>query len=84
VPGSDETIDQLWQPDMSAAIRYARGRTGDIAFAVQSAQRFYGYRPDHPEWSASVVKAMLLVSYLDPRPGATGRWSRPRRPCWGR
>jgi hypothetical protein len=30
VPGSSETIDQLWQPDISAAIRYARGRTGDI------------------------------------------------------
>jgi hypothetical protein len=30
VPGSSETIDQLWQPDMSATIRYARGRTGDI------------------------------------------------------
>ncbi|HWD75411.1 MAG TPA: serine hydrolase [Solirubrobacteraceae bacterium] len=65
VPGSSETIDQLWQPDMSAAIRYARERTGDIAFAVRTSRRFYGYRPDHPEWSASVVKAMLLISYLD-------------------
>ncbi len=50
---------------MSAAVAYARQRRGDIAFAVRSPRRFYGYRPDHDEWSASVVKAMLLVTYLD-------------------
>jgi hypothetical protein len=50
---------------MSAALTYARHRTGDIAFAVRTAGRFSGYRADHQEWSASVVKAMLLVTYLD-------------------
>jgi beta-lactamase class A len=65
VPGTAGTIDQLWRPDMRAAIAYARGRIGDVAFAVRTDARFYGYRPDHGEWSASVVKAMLLVSYLD-------------------
>jgi hypothetical protein len=50
---------------MSAAVAYARQRRGDIAFAVRSPGRFYGYRPDHNQWSASVVKAMLLVTYLD-------------------
>ncbi|MBV9309338.1 MAG: serine hydrolase [Solirubrobacterales bacterium] len=50
---------------MRAAARYARSRTGDIAFAVRTDHRFYGYRPNHVEWSASVVKAMLLVAYLD-------------------
>jgi hypothetical protein len=50
---------------MAAAAAYARTRTGDIAFAVRTAGRFSGYRPDHPEWSASVVKAMLLVTFLD-------------------
>src|SRR4029077_12755154 len=40
-------------------------RVGDIAFAVRTQDRFYGYRPDHDEWSASVVKAMLLAPYLD-------------------
>jgi hypothetical protein len=64
VPGTGRTIDQLWRPDTAAAIAYARARTGDIAFAVRTAGRFYGYRPDHNEWSASVVKAMLLVTYL--------------------
>ncbi len=50
---------------MAAAISYAHHRTGDIAFAVRTDHRFYGFRPDHVEWSASVLKAMLLVAYLD-------------------
>ena len=65
LPGTRRTIDQLWHPDVPAAIRYARTRRGDIAFAVRTAGRLYGYRPEHREWSASVVKAMLLVTYLD-------------------
>ena len=65
VPGTNRTIDQLWRPDMRAAIGYAHTRAGDIAFAVRTDGRFYGYRPDHVEWSASVVKAMLMVAYLD-------------------
>jgi hypothetical protein len=72
VPGTDQTIDQLWRPDMRAATAYAHGRSGDIAFAVRTAGRFAGYRADHQEWSASVVKAMLLVAYLD-RPSVAGR-----------
>jgi len=72
VPGTDRTIDRLWRPDMTAAAAYARSRTGDIAFAVRTADRFEGYRADHQEWSASVVKAMLLVAYLD-RPSVSGR-----------
>jgi protein MpaA len=68
VPGTGKTIDQLWRPDMRAAIAYAHSRVGDIAFAVRTPDRFYGYRPDHQEWSASVVKAMLLVTYLDSAP----------------
>jgi hypothetical protein len=65
VPGRRRTIDQLWRPDMRAARAYARTRQGDIAFAVRTPHAFYGYRADHDEWSASVVKAMLLVTYLD-------------------
>ena len=67
-PRTDRSIDRLWHPDMAAAIAYARSRVGDIAFAVRTPSRFYGYRPDHQEWSASVVKAMLLVTYLDSAP----------------
>jgi hypothetical protein len=65
VPGTGKAIDRLWRPDMAAAVAYARSRVGDIAFAVRTPDRFYGHRPDHDEWSASVVKAMLLVTYLD-------------------
>jgi protein MpaA len=72
------TIGQLWRPDMAAAVASAHSRVGDIAFAVRTQGRFYGYRPDHDEWSASVVKAMLLVTYLDSaavrnRPLTTGQ-----------
>jgi hypothetical protein len=72
VPGVGKPLDQVWHPDMRAAIRYRRQRTGDIAFAVRTEGRFWGYRPDHVEWSASVVKAMLLVAYLD-RPSVAHR-----------
>jgi hypothetical protein len=65
VPGTDKTIDQLWRPDVGSAIGYAHTRVGDIAFAVRTGDSFYGYRPDHVEWSASVVKAMMMVAYLD-------------------
>jgi hypothetical protein len=65
VPGTHERLGQLWHPDLGPAIRYAHHRRGDIAFAVRMPGRFAGYRFDHREWSASVVKAMLLVAYLD-------------------
>jgi hypothetical protein len=65
VPGYEKSVNHLWRPDMASAIGYAHTRIGDIAFAVRTDHRFYGYRADHVEWSASVVKAMLLVAYLD-------------------
>ena len=61
-----------WHPDMRAAIAFAQHRRGDIAFAVRSSGRLYAYRADHREWSASVLKAMLLVAYLD-RPSVARR-----------
>ena len=51
---------------------YARTRQGDIAFAVRTETSFAGYRPDHQEWSASVLKAMLLAAYLN-RPSVASR-----------
>jgi Beta-lactamase enzyme family len=72
VPGVGRALGQIWRPDTRSAIRYLRGRQGDIAFAVRTATSFYGYRFDHPEWSASVLKAMLLVAYLD-RGSVAGR-----------
>ena len=73
VPGVGKPLDEVWHPDMLAAIGYTDTRTGDVAFAVRTSDgRFYGYRPDHAEWSASVVKAMLMVAYLD-EPWVRGR-----------
>jgi hypothetical protein len=65
VPGREKPLDRLWHPDMAAAISYAHSRVGDIAFAVRTRGTFYGYRDTHQEWSASVLKSMMLVAYLD-------------------
>jgi beta-lactamase class A len=65
VRGREKTLDRLWHPNMAAAISYAQSRVGDIAFAVRTRGTFYGYRQDHQEWSASVLKSMMLVAYLD-------------------
>src|ERR1019366_9471134 len=46
VPGTGQPLDQLWHPDMPAATGYAHTRTGDIASAVRTDDRFYGYRPN--------------------------------------
>ncbi len=72
VPGVGKTLDRTWRPKMLSAIRYAQHRQGDIAFAVRTLGTFYAYRPDHQEWSASVLKAMLMVAYLD-QPSVAGR-----------
>jgi hypothetical protein len=72
VPSLGKPLDRVWRPHMRSAIAYARYRRGDIAFAVRTPGAFYGYRPDHREWSASVLKAMLMVAYLD-RPSVARR-----------
>ena len=73
VPGIGKPLYAVWHPHMLAAIGYTQTRTGDIAFAVRTGDgRFYAYRPNHEEWSASVVKAMLMVAYLD-EPWVRGR-----------
>jgi hypothetical protein len=72
VPGIGKQLDQIWRPNINSAIRYRHRRRGDIAFAVRTARALYGYRPDHQEWSASVLKAMLMVAYLD-RPSVAQR-----------
>jgi beta-lactamase family protein len=54
-----------WVPHISAAERFIAARRGVIAYAVATRHRFWGH---HPRWvfhSASVLKAMLLVAYLD-------------------
>jgi hypothetical protein len=65
VRGFGKPLHQLWHPHIKAAINYVHTRRGDIAFAVRiPGHKIWGYRPDHQEWSASIVKAMLLVAYI--------------------
>jgi hypothetical protein len=65
VPGFGKTVNQMWKPDMASAIAYARSRTGDIEFAVRTDHAYHAYRAGHVEWSASVLKAMLMVAYMN-------------------
>jgi hypothetical protein len=54
-----------WQPDLGAAIRYSSHRQGTIAFAVRTESGSWGWHANRTLPSASVLKAMLLVAYLD-------------------
>jgi Beta-lactamase enzyme family len=54
-----------WRPDVDAAIRYASQRHGTIAFAVRTERGAWGWHATRTFPSASVLKAMLLVAYLD-------------------
>jgi hypothetical protein len=54
-----------WRPHVAAARRYARGREGDVAFAVIDQRgRFAGYHAAVTAPAASVFKVMLLAAYL--------------------
>jgi Beta-lactamase enzyme family len=54
-----------WQPGVRQAIAYARTRAGDVSFEVRTENRRWGWRITRTVPSASVLKAMLLVAYLD-------------------
>jgi beta-lactamase family protein len=59
------TVRAAWQPDVKAALAYVHHRKGEVRFAVRTEQRLWGYRRTAGVHSASVVKALLLVTYLD-------------------
>src|SRR5829696_3548455 len=57
-----------WVPGIASATRYAQSRRGNISFAVRfPSGRIYGYRTQRTAPSASVLKAMLMVAYLNRR-----------------
>jgi beta-lactamase class A len=56
-----------WRPDVRAAATYANGRAGTVAFAVRTGKRLVGRGLDRQFRSASVIKAMLMVTYLRQR-----------------
>ena len=65
-----------WRPDVSAAARFARGRRGRIAFSVRTPTRAWHWQANRQFPSASVLKAMLMVAYLN---GSSVRGRRLRR-----
>ena len=56
-----------WSPDVAAAKRYLAHRGGNVSFAVRTGKRIWGYRRLRVVPAASVLKAMLMVAYLNRR-----------------
>jgi hypothetical protein len=54
-----------WRPHVHEAVVYAQHRKGQIRFAVRTEHRLWGYRRSEGVHALSVVKALLLVAYLD-------------------
>jgi hypothetical protein len=65
VASSASAAAQPWQPSTAAAVAYASHRHGAIAFAVRTPTRSWSWHGTKVLPSASVLKAMLLVAYLD-------------------
>jgi hypothetical protein len=62
------SLDGPWGRAFRAAQRYARGRDGRISFALINPQgRVLRHHAVRHYYSASVVKAMLMVAYLNRR-----------------
>lgn len=61
-----------WRPRLHAAVEWARGRSGDVRISVRAHGRAWGHQARDGVGSASVLKAMLLVVYLD-HPSVRGR-----------
>src|SRR4051794_23335717 len=54
-----------WRPHVADARGWAAQRHGAVSFAVRTEQRLYGWRTRRTVPMASVLKAMLLVAYLN-------------------
>jgi hypothetical protein len=54
-----------WRPDVRSAVKYLHSRAGRVTFAVRTDDHLWGYHRTEGVHSASVVKALLLVAYLD-------------------
>jgi hypothetical protein len=55
-----------WHPDVKAAVDYIHQRSaGVIEFAVRTEQHYWSYNARTTIPSASVIKAMILVAYLN-------------------
>jgi hypothetical protein len=56
-----------WKPGVAAAREYLKHRHGNVSFAVRTERRLWGHRRLRNVPSASVLKAMLMVAYLNHR-----------------
>jgi len=56
---------ETWTPGVSVAREYAKQRSGVVSFAMRAPGLATGFRSTRRASSASVVKAMLLVAYLN-------------------
>ena len=65
VAGTPAAAATSWRPHVREAVVYAQHRKGEVRFAVRTEHRLWGYRRTDGVHSASVVKALLLVAYLD-------------------
>jgi len=54
-----------WRPGVRSAVKYLHTRGGRVSFAVRTDKGLWGYHRTEGAHSASVVKALLLVAYLD-------------------
>jgi hypothetical protein len=70
------TAALAWQPGVDDAEAFARTRRGGVSFAVRTECGAWGRRQDAGVPSASVLKAMLLVAYLQRANTATKPLSR--------
>lgn len=72
--GRSAVPEESWDERVAAARRYAAQRPGFVSFAVVDEQGHYagGWRPRNRVSSASVIKAMLLVAYVN-RPSVRDR-----------
>lgn len=66
-----------WRPHVNDARAYAVSRLGQISFAVRTEEDFWALEPDRVVHSASVIKAMFMVAYLN-RAGVRDRLLRPQ------
>ena len=56
-----------WRPGVAAARQYIAHRGGNVSFAVRTERRMWGHRRLRVVPGASVLKAMLMVAYLNRR-----------------
>jgi Beta-lactamase enzyme family len=61
-----------WKPGVGAAREFAATRAGEVSFHVRTEAEHWGLDADRAVASASMVKAMLMVAYLN-RPGVRRR-----------